>query len=224
MKKIMFLGNSFTFFNEMPTLFKNLSVTDGKEVKIGQVTRGGAALRRYLVEGEKWEEIFRETFLSDDWDYLVMQDQSMRPAVCEKEFSDAAHELCEIAAARGTVPVFYQTWPYRDNTAKLETTGCSYVELYLKLRDAYRRAAAAEHAQIVPVGDVFYRLSLSHPEIDLLNSDNFHPSLYGSYAAALMFYYFFWGTDAQIKYLPENIEQEKADCLIKEIREVMKAD
>ena len=220
----MFLGNSFTYFNEMPVLFKNLSVTAGKSVKIGQVTRGGTALRRYLVEGDEWEAKFRETFTSEDWDYLVMQDQSMRPAVCENEFSDAAHELCEIAAARGTVPVLYQTWPYRDNTDKLGTTGCTYVEFYLKLRDAYRRAAATDHAQIVPVGDVFYRLSLSHPEIDLLRSDNFHPSIYGSYAAALMFFYHIWGTYAQIKYLPEAIEQEKADHIIKEIREVMKAE
>ena len=76
----------------------------------------------------------------------------------------------------------------------------------------------------MPVGDVFYRLSLSHPEIDLLKSDNFHPSIYGSYAAALMFFYQFWGMDAQIKYLPEVIEQEKADYIIKEIREVMRAE
>ncbi|MBQ2826802.1 MAG: hypothetical protein IJF13_06220, partial [Clostridia bacterium] len=98
---------------------------------------------------------------------------------------------------------------------------CSYVQFYQKLRDAYRRAAARERAALVPVGEVFYRISLHHPEIDLLLHDDFHPNIYGSYVAAVMFLFHFYGTDTPVNYRPDEITEEEADVIIKAIKETI---
>ena len=221
MKKIFFLGNSYTYFNDMPLIFEKLVGGAGYDVKVDKVTKGGCILRRYLEKGDEWGDRFFSTFESGNWDYIILQEQSKRPAVEEDEFASAAHELCEFARSKGTEPVFYQTWPYRDKTEKLATTECSYVQFYQKLRDAYRRAAARERAALVPVGEVFYRISLHHPEIDLLLHDDFHPNIYGSYVAAVMFLFHFYGTDTPVNYRPDEITEEEADVIIKAIKETI---
>ena len=96
MKKIFFVGNSFTYFNEMPVMFENLAKAGGFEVKTDKVTKGGCILRTYLTKGEEWGDRFYNTFESEDWDYVILQEQSARPAIEESEFASAADELCDL--------------------------------------------------------------------------------------------------------------------------------
>jgi hypothetical protein len=221
MKKILFLGNSFTYFNEMPLIFENLVKSAGLEVKVGSVTKGGYTLRRYLDKSDCMCEKFYNTFDSDSWDYIVLQEQSKRPAVDEEEFASAAHEICELAKSKGCMPVFYQTWSYRNGSEKLAATGYSYAGLYQSLKEAYQRAAQKDGAEIVHVGDSFYNLSLQYPQIDLLMGDDYHPNIYGSYLIAIMFLYHFFGTDTPVNYRPQEISEQDAKIIIKVIKEVV---
>ena len=221
MKKIFFVGNSYTFYNDMPVMFENLVKAGGFEVKTDKVTKGGCILRRYLTKGDEWGDKFYATFENEDWDYVILQEQSARPAIDEPEFASAADELCDLIYKKGATPIFYQTWAYRNNTEKLATTNCTYVEFYQKLRDAYRRAAAKNHADFVPVGDVYYRMSINRPEVDLLRDDNFHPNFNGSYLIALMFYFYFFGKEAPVLYRPEEVTAEDAEAIIASIKETI---
>ena len=42
--RILFLGNSLMFFNDMPSLFRNLAEKAGKEVYVDSITRGSATI------------------------------------------------------------------------------------------------------------------------------------------------------------------------------------
>jgi len=221
MKKIFFVGNSYTGFNDMPTMFKKLAVAGGFDVVTDKVTKGGCDLRTYLTKGDERGDRFYSIFESEDWDCVILQEQSARPAIDESEFASAADEMCDLIYKKGAEPLFYQTWPYRNKTEKLATTNCTYIEFYQKLRDAYRRAAAKNHADFVPIGDVFYRMSINHPEVNLLLEDNYHPNFNGSYLIALMFYFYFFGKEAPVLYRPEEVTEDAADIIIASIKETI---
>ena len=48
MKKILFIGNSYTYFHDMPTeIFAPLAREDGEPVLVSSVTRGGVQLLQF---------------------------------------------------------------------------------------------------------------------------------------------------------------------------------
>lgn len=59
----------------------------------------------------------------------------------------------------------------------------------------YMAMAEAAAAQISPVGDLWRYLRGHHPEIELYNADQSHPSPAGSFAAAATFYTLIFGKD-----------------------------
>ncbi|MBR6558274.1 MAG: DUF4886 domain-containing protein [Clostridia bacterium] len=221
MKKILFLGNSYTFVNDMPAIFEKLVKAADIEVKTEMVAKSSAMLIGYLEKGNEHSDCFYSALEGENWDHIVLQGHSRLPAMDENGFASPAHELCKLVKERGIEPVFYQTWPYRDGSGKLSITNCSYVEMYQKLRDAYRRAAARDHADLVPAGDVFYRISLHYPEINLLLPDDNHPNIYGSYLVAIMFMFYFYGADTPVNYRPDEITEEEAEIIIKAIKETI---
>ena len=51
--QILFIGNSYTFFNDMPEIFANLAETGGHEVIITTQARGGFSLVDHAQDSEK---------------------------------------------------------------------------------------------------------------------------------------------------------------------------
>lgn len=47
MHERLFIGNSYTYYNDMPKLFETLCRENGKDVTAYSVTKGGRELRRY---------------------------------------------------------------------------------------------------------------------------------------------------------------------------------
>lgn len=45
---VLFLGNSYTYFNEMPSLFAAAAHAGGYDVQAESLTRGGCFLRQFL--------------------------------------------------------------------------------------------------------------------------------------------------------------------------------
>lgn len=52
--KMLFVGNSFTFYNDMPTLFQNMANACALDVQVDKLTFGGYYLHQYAdFESEK---------------------------------------------------------------------------------------------------------------------------------------------------------------------------
>lgn len=185
--KVLFLGNSFTFYNEMPTLFENMVKSAGIDIKVDKLTFGGHYLHQYACFEEEKGKLFLEKLNSDKWDIVVLQDQSFNPANNYDDFFESSKILCKEIRKHGATPVFYQTWAYRNDSEKLAKTGLTYYELYSKLEEAYQKAAQELDTIAVPVGKAFYNLTQNYPDIELFQPDDFHPSPAGSMLAAAMF-------------------------------------
>ena len=185
--KILFVGNSFTYYNDMPTLFQNMANACNLDVQVDKLTFGGHYLHQYAdFESEKGM-LFLKKLNEGNFDIVVLQDQSINPALNYDDFFTAAQKLCNEIRKKGAVPIFYQTWAYRNESEKLKHTGFSYDEMHEKLENAYQTAAKQLDTIAVPVGRAFYNITKNRPDVNLLAQDDYHPSCEGSLVAASVF-------------------------------------
>ena len=174
--RILMLGNSFTFVNNMPHMLARL--TGGEVV---HHTRGGARLSEHLNPGTGLGARTQTALRDERWDYVVLQEMSNGPITSSKSFFSSVEQLCRQIRANGAVPILYATWAYQKGGEKLTAKGWDYDEMACKLRDAYHKAARENHALIADVGQRFYTLSDTQ---DLYADDGVHPNAYGSRIAA----------------------------------------
>ena len=211
MKQILFVGNSFTYFNDMPYLFSFLANRAGFENYTGSVVLGGWWLNRYADPDDRMGRVLREEYPKRDWDYIIWQDQSFNPAGDPADFLAAARALRTLCPCKKQV--YYQTWAYEDGTEKLADTGMTYQQMRDALRASYRQAAEECGGICVPVGDAFSLCRDTHSEIGLYNPDHYHPSLAGSYLAACLFYACLSGQSPLRLGTPEGLNENTAAVL-----------
>ena len=59
--KVLFIGNSYTYYNDMPEIFKAMSESAGIPCEVKALTRGGAWLWQYEREDDEVGMQIRET-------------------------------------------------------------------------------------------------------------------------------------------------------------------
>ena len=174
--RILMLGNSFTFTNDMPQMLADLT---GAEVV--HHTRGGARLSEQLNPNTKLGERTQAALVEERWDYVVLQEMSHGPITAPKSFFSSVERLCGQIRANGAAPVLFATWAYQKGGAKLAAKGWDYDEMAHALSAVYQRAARENHALLANVGQRFYALANTR---DLYAADGVHPSALGSRVAA----------------------------------------
>ena len=188
---ILFLGNSFTYYNDLPLTFATVARSVGMDVDTDMVAFGGHYFNQYAdFDGEKGK-IFLEKLTSKKWDYVILQEQSFNPVKNYDDFYSNAEKLVNRIRQEGATPVFYQTWAYRDGTDKLATTNMSFDDMYNALKNAYVLAGEKLDVPVVPVGTAFYNVAKQLIDCDVYIEDNFHPSAVGTMLAASVFLNFF---------------------------------
>ena len=178
MKTVLFVGNSFIYYNDLPAMVQSLS--KGK-LLCHSVTRGGAFAHQYADPDHELGIRLRQT-LEAKWDCVVFQDQSFNPV---KDPDDCLQAMEVLSALTEADKYYYQTWAYKDGSEKLARTGLSYDRLQEGLKQTYARAA--QNGTLVPVGDAFRLAKETCPGIELYNADCYHPSPAGTYLAACVF-------------------------------------
>ncbi len=164
--RVLFVGNSHTYFNDMPAQFARMCRELGVETRVQMLAYSGRSLRWHR------EEYFslRFALLRGGFDYCVLQQQAHPfPGEAETEQAlDAILPLCEKAETR---PVLFMTWAEK---AKPENAA--------PMIRCYRRLAEKYGALLAPVGELFERFR--GIQIELYWKDGEHASPYGSYLTA----------------------------------------
>ncbi len=192
--KVLMIGNSYTFFHDMPKLLEGLAQENQKDIQVDSVTKGGARLKDYLVsESKKHGEI--EALLSQNsYDILVLQEQSYYAIINQEtyeEFENAVDQLIRKIQARRAI--LYATWGRKSGCELLAEYGWSAEEMTDRLAEAYERAAIKTGAEVAPVGRCFSRILKRAPSIELYDKDRSHPSYAGSCLVALALYWRIFG-------------------------------
>ena len=170
--KVLFVGNSHTYFNDMPRLFARMcAALTGEEPRVQMLA--------YSNRGLAWhrEEYYalRFALLYGGFDYCVLQQQA-HPMPPEAETRAALRQIMALCRQCGTEPVLFMTWAMKAEP-EVAPVMCGF----------YRQLAAETGALLCPVGERFAALTAEHPEIELYWKDGAHASPAGDYLIAALF-------------------------------------
>lgn len=191
-RRVLFLGNSYTYVNNLPQLLATAAQSVGDSVVFDSNAPGGYTLQQHAADATSRGLIGR-----GGWDYVVLQEQSQRPAFPLPQvmagvfpYARQLNSLIRQANPCGQT-VFYMTWGYKTGDAgncAFWPPMCTYAGMDSLLYLRYRMLADSNRALLSPVGAVWRYLRQQHPAINLYDTDDRHPSPAGSYAAACSFY------------------------------------
>jgi len=190
--KILFIGNSYTAYNNLPNLVYSMALANGDTIITNSYTPGGYTFEQHSTDSTTQARIY-----SQQWDYVVLQEQSQRPS-----FSPAqvAADVYPYASALDSMihdnnacseTVFYMTWGRKNgdaNNCAAYPPVCTYEGMQQRLRESYMEMALQNNSTVSPVGAAFSYVRSLNPAFDLYFPDESHPSIYGSYLAACVFY------------------------------------
>lgn len=191
-RKVYFIGNSYTYTNSMPTMLHDLAAANGDTLIYSMSAPGGYTFQQHTTNATTIAGIF-----SQQWDIVVLQEQSQMPAFPPAQVATDVYpyaaRLDSFINANDTCTetMFMMTWGRRNGDV-MNCAGypavCTYAGMQGRLRESYMQMAQDNHASVAPMGAAWKIVIDSFPSIDLYISDSSHPSLAGSYLQACVFY------------------------------------
>ena len=191
-RKVCFIGNSYTSYNDLPGIINDLATSDGNSLLDTAMTPGGSTLEYHSTLSFTLVAI-----AADDWDYVVLQEQSQRPSFPWVQVTEDVIPYAEVlidsirVANACAIPVFFNTWGRRDGEPMWDSIN-TFTKMNQRLHHAYDYMADEFSAKLSPVGIGFEHIANDDetpvPFIDLYTGDGSHPSIFGSYLAACIFY------------------------------------
>ncbi|MFZ4589977.1 MAG: T9SS type A sorting domain-containing protein [Ignavibacteria bacterium] len=189
--RVLFVGNSYTYSNDLPAIFSGISTSLGKTVYTEMSAPGGYSFEQHLTNAETQLKIAK-----GNWNYVVLQEQSQMPVIeYFRYFSTypSARKLDSIIKSYNCNTMFFMTWGRRYGGVQCIDTSCSpafvnFSHMQDSLSSSYRKIANELNAQVCEAGNVWRQSVNTDSTVILWDSDFSHPSLAGSYLTACVFY------------------------------------
>lgn len=189
---VLFLGNSYTYVNNLPNIVQQLGYAMGDSIFVDSYTIGGYTFQAHSTDTNTIAKIYQQP-----WDYVVLQQQSQLPSLSPQSVNITtipyALYLDSLIHDNNscTKTVFYMTWgrKYGDaGNCAIYPPVCTYAGMQQRLKESYKLMADTTQQIVAPVGEAF-NLSMQYDStLNLYDVDNSHPSLAGSYLAASTIY------------------------------------
>ena len=184
-QKVLFIGNSYTYYNDMPeVLFAGLAKEAGFPVEIYSATKGGAKLIWYTDPTKEHYKILADVAENRSFDWIILQEQSLTPITDEAIFYEGIDALMQLFNGRTKKFLLYATWGRKEGSQKLEDLNMSSQDMTDQLAAAYERAGKKYGIPVAHVGKAFADYRRHNPQEELYDPDLSHPSLAGSLLAA----------------------------------------
>ena len=191
---VLFIGNSYIYTANLPGTLKSLALAGGDSVYHESSTPGG-----YTFEGHSTNASTLSKISSRNWDFVVLQQQSQMPSFPPGQVASQTYPFAEILVDSiksnytCSEPVFFMTWGRRDgdqsNCAGYPPL-CTFEGMNARLRQSYLEMGADNDATVAPCGAAWHQMSLNNNTFwsGLYSGDGSHPSAWGTYLNACVFY------------------------------------
>lgn len=185
---VLFIGNSYTYVNDLPTMLRDLSASLNKEVTIGSKTNGGFTFQNHANDPLTYAAINQNL-----WDVVVIQGQSQEPSFPTGQVNTASYpyamQLSDSVLANSACSnvMYFMTWGRQNGDPQWDSIN-TFDKMNNRLYNTYRRFADSADAMVAAVGASWKYVRDTYPTINLYSGDGSHPSLEGSYLAACTFY------------------------------------
>jgi hypothetical protein len=168
---VLFIGNSLTYVNDLPEMVRALALASGDTLRIGMVANPDWSLEDHWTGGAARPAIQR------GWDVVVLQQGPSSLPESRVLLIDSARRFADEIRAAGGAPAFYAVWPMR-----------SRFDDFDRASESYRLAAREVDGTLLPAGEAWRAAWRADPDLPLYSPDGLHPTVTGTYAAALVIY------------------------------------
>ena len=197
-KKVLFLGNSYTAVNDLPSLVADLALSGGHDIYIDKNAPSGYTLGT-PSNGHLYNQTSLDKIALGDWDYVVLQEQSQFPVIdfyWDNYTYPGAIALDSIIRENNPCAktMFYMTWGRKYGGQQCIVGHCSvdfadYAHMQDSLASAYLTMSNYLETPVCPAGISWEKSIVDNGDpIELFSGDGSHPSLAGSYLTACTFY------------------------------------
>lgn len=235
-KEVLFIGNSLTYYHNMPSMLQSMLKEKGHRINIQQSTFPGISLSQHLTHPETLGKLD-----SQNWDYIILQEGTVRvliDEVREYNFTPSILKWDSIIKLKNAKTILYQSYPisiypekycYPSFLVKPKIHDVQYCsdslfnsdQEFERIQDSFKRVSDLIQCEIAPVGHSFELCKRKYPELVLFESrSDTHPSILGSYLIACVFYRQLTGQKTSyVKYSEgiDRIEKDKVNQLVDSI-------
>jgi len=169
--RVLFIGNSLTEGNDLPLIVEALSRAGGRPFAVDAVTYGGFSLE------DHWGRGTQNRIAGGGYRFVVLQQGPSALAESRVNLREWTRRFDQVIRQAGGRTALYMVWPesYRP-------------QAFPDVSDSYRLAAEDVGGILLPAGDAWVAAWRQDESLKLYGTDGFHPTLLGSYLAALAIY------------------------------------
>lgn len=170
--RVLFLGNSLTYVNDLPAMVRAIGAADGVVIRTKMMAHPNWGIQDHWEQGDAVDEIAAE-----NWDVVVMQQGPSASEAGGVDLLTWSAKFGTVAANHHTCPAMYMVWSSSDRMEDFD-------DVYAH----YKAAADSTKGQFLPAGEAWLHAWAKSPSLSFYGSDGFHPSPLGTYLAALVVY------------------------------------
>ncbi|MEZ2414463.1 SGNH/GDSL hydrolase family protein [Muriicola sp. E247] len=166
--KILFVGNSLTYTNDLPDLVRKEAQSKGIEVDYEMIAFPNYAIIDHWKDGKVQKLIAGKSF-----DFVILQQGPSSQKEGRRMLIEDGKKYRELCDDSNTTLCYFMVWPSLD-----------YYRTFDDVIKNHRDAATINGALLLPVGEVWKEYIESTEKLDYYSQDGFHPSEVGSSMAA----------------------------------------
>jgi hypothetical protein len=189
--RVLFVGNSFTYFYNLPQVVNAMSAySDKVHIETRTSLVGGSSISQHLNQEKGTQTV--ELLNTQTFDYVVINHHSLATIEDAGSFFEDSKKMVELVKSKNAIPVFMMTWAYHSNPLMIKTIATEYDKVGKNLG-----------VDIIPCGQLFAEVRKWRPDLNMFDDDDKHPSKHGTYLNGLAFFKYF--TNERTTEIPKRI-------------------
>ncbi|WP_299123187.1 SGNH/GDSL hydrolase family protein [uncultured Tenacibaculum sp.] len=172
-QRIMFVGNSLTYSNNMPQILEYIGKQNGTTISTTSICLPNYAIIDHLHDGNVQKQLNKKQY-----DYILIQQGPSSQAAGKRMLEEDGAKMKTLVSKHQAQLGYFMVWP-----------SVQYYYTFDKVIQNHETAAKKNNALLFPVGKVWKAYNTNKKLSKLYSLDNFHPSKAGSFLAALTIYH-----------------------------------
>ena len=176
-ERILFIGNSFTFYWNLPSQVERMSIERGLNWDVKHFTLPSATLKTLWNDPDLKSILESETF-----DHVIIQEHSTNILTNANGNSEFYFGQITSLIPDSTQIHFFSTWMY----PSMEQFNINNEEY--PIERSIKQIIEDTTAKIIPIGRAFKLFQSKYPQFNLFMEDDKHPNPNGSYLASCVIF------------------------------------
>jgi len=170
---ILFLGNSLTYTNDLPSMVSKIGRVYDIEISTDCICLPNYGLEDHVNDGR-----FQQLLSQNEFDYVVFQQGPSSQAYGRESLIEYGGEIVKASRNHGAEPIYFMVW-----------TSIGYYHTFEDVILNHVNAARHNGARAIPAGAIWKEYHDTIGNSGLYSFDSFHPSPKGSYLAAVIIFH-----------------------------------